>query len=323
MYLLCPDQPLDVYRALAIEQSLLNHSEITEPILFGWIGEPAVVMGKNQNPWRECNLGVIRDLNLKLARRVSGGGAVYHDTGNLNLSWILPREDYSQQRLYDLFIRALSRLGVAAEVGKGGAFRVGGKKIAGSAFCYRKEKVLHHGTLLLHADLARLKASLSPTRLRMRTHAVASLPAAVLNLNSLYPELTHGHVMAEMQQVAETIFGAARHLPANTLPDFRVEEERIQQASAEWIWGQTPRFHSTLDLSGQGRVDLTIHKGRVTEVCLNGEVISLSDPIPFTLDHVVELDDPLNLDPGTLSIALQKEGWELISEEQKSIENHE
>lgn len=313
MYLLCPDQPLDVYHALAIEQSLLNHSEITKPILFGWIGEPAVVMGKNQNPWRECNLGVIRDLNLKLARRVSGGGAVYHDTGNLNLSWILPREDYSQQRLYDLFIRALSRLGVAAEVGKGGAFRVGGKKIAGSAFCYRKEKVLHHGTLLLHADLARLKASLSPTRLRMRTHAVASLPAAVLNLNTLYPELTHGHVMAEMQQVAETIFGAARQLPANTLPESLVDEERIHQASAEWIWGQTPRFHTTLELPERGNIDLTIHKGQVAEVRLNDEAVLLPEPVLFTLDHLGDLDVLLKLTPGTVSAALRKKGWELIS----------
>lgn len=313
MYLLCPDQPLEVYRALAIEECLLNHSEITEPILFGWIGEPAVVMGKNQNPWRECNLTVIRDLNLKLARRVSGGGAVYHDTGNLNLSWILPREDYSPPRMYDLFIQALSRLGIPADAGKGGAFRVEGKKIAGSAFCYRKEKVLHHGTLLLHADLARLKASLSPPRLLMRTHAVASLPAAVLNLNTRYPDLSHERVLEALQEEAKKTFGLASPLPANILPDSRVEDERIHQASAEWIWGQTPRFHTTLELPGRGNIDLTIHKGQVAEVRLNDEAVLLPEPVLFTLDHLDDLDVLLKLTPGTVSAALRKKGWELIS----------
>ncbi|MEX2606221.1 MAG: lipoate--protein ligase family protein [Kiritimatiellia bacterium] len=313
MYLLFPDHPLSVYRALAIEQCLLNHPEITEPVLFGWIGEPAVVMGKNQNPWRECNLGVIRELNLKLARRVSGGGAVYHDEGNLNLSWILPRENYSPQRMYDLLLDALFRLGIPAEVGKGGVFRVEEKKIGGSAFCYRKEKVLHHGTLLMNADLSRLKASLSPPRLRMRTHAVTSLPAAVLNLNSRFPELTSLRVLEVLQQVTSMHFGAACPLPVNALPEDQLRKEEVHQASHEWMWGQTPRFHTTLDLPGSSMADLTIYKGHVTEVLLNGEVIPGADPVLFTLDHLGELDDILGLEPGGVTAALQQEGWAFLS----------
>ncbi|MDA3873370.1 MAG: biotin/lipoate A/B protein ligase family protein [Kiritimatiellae bacterium] len=313
MYLLCPDHPLEVYHALAMEQCLLNQSEITEPILFGWIGEPSVVLGKNQNPWRECNLGVIRELNLKLARRVSGGGAVYHDTGNLNLSWILPRGAYSPQRMYELLLQALSRLGISAEVGKGGVFRVAGKKIGGSAFCYRKEKVLHHGTLLLQADLARLKASLSPPRLMMSTHAVASLPAAVINLCTGYPEITPQRILKALRTEAEGLFGASRDLPSECLPDFQVRQEREQQASAEWIWGQTPRFHTTLDVPGRGRLDLTLTKGRVAEIRLNGTAVSLPNPVPFALDHLGDLDVVFQLDPGTFSAVLQQEGWDLIS----------
>jgi lipoate-protein ligase A len=216
--------------------------------------------------------------------------------------------------MHDLLIRALSRLGISAGAGKGGVFRGGGKKIGGSAFCYRKEKVLHHGTLLLDADLGRLKSSLSPPRLMISTHAVASLPTAVMNLRSRYPEVNPQRILTALETEAEDLFGAMRGLPASCLPDSVVCRERDQLASFEWMWGQTPRFQTRLNLPGSGSLDLTVYKGRVTEVHLNGEVVRMPDPVPFGLGHFGELDGMFHLAPGEISAALQREGWDLATD---------
>lgn len=275
MKIFAPAGVMDVYRALALENVFLDDSSLTEPLLFCWVGDAAVVMGKNQNPWRECNLQVIGGRKLKLARRVSGGGSVYHDPGNLNISWILPREGYREEAMHDLFIRALGRLGIEAFLGQGGRIVVAEGKISGSAFCYRKDKVLHHGTLLLDADLELLQAALSPPGLYIHTHAVASVPAPVVNLKTLQPGLTRERVQDALMQEAEKHFGKVEPMDERDLPA-DLEQESVRLASSEWIWDQTPGFHSHLTLQDGRQLRFRVHKGKMSELQV--------DDVPLEID---------------------------------------
>lgn len=179
----------DVYRNLAMEEWLLDHAPQL-PVLFLYVNDPCVVIGKNQNPWRECRLSLMEEEGVPLARRVSGGGAVYHDGGNLNLSILVPRTDYREDRQYELIFQTLEAFGIRASKVRKNTLAVDGKKFSGQAFCYRKDRVLHHGTLLVNADLARLGRYLGPELDGIETKAVASVPAEVANLSEFAPELT-------------------------------------------------------------------------------------------------------------------------------------
>lgn len=295
----------DVYRSLALENLLLEAPAAEEGLLFCWRGEPAVVMGKNQNPWRECNLDFIRERGCKLARRISGGGTVYHDPGNLNISWILPRGDYSADKMHGILIRSLSAVGIDAAVGKGGALTVKGKKISGSAFCYRKDRVLHHGTLLVDADLDTLRAALSPSRFQLQTHAVASLPAAVMNLKDLRPEVDRKQIQESLLAEAGKVFGSLS--PLQRMPE--VEMEALRLAADEWIWAQTPGFHTRLMLPEGCGLTLQVRKGKVSE-CRIGEVqVDLREPPDFPYGDFGELERKLGMAAGGIRGLVAEAGW--------------
>jgi lipoate-protein ligase A len=130
---------------------------------------------------------------VPLARRISGGGAVYHDPGNLNVSVMVPRTEYAEQKQYDLIFQTLEatalRHRMIAKLGKT-SLAVDGLKFSGQAFCHRRECTLHHGTLLVDTDLDRLGRYLGPELEGIETRAIASVPAKVANLSQFAPELT-------------------------------------------------------------------------------------------------------------------------------------
>ncbi|MGA0334228.1 MAG: lipoate--protein ligase family protein [Kiritimatiellia bacterium] len=303
-----PPGEMNVFEALALENCLLNTTPDAEALLFCWIGEPAVVMGKNQNPWRECNLELLQAERLKLARRVSGGGAVYHDPGNLNIAWILPREGYRPETMHDLLIRALARLDIQAVKGAGGSVRVAERKISGSAFCYRREKVLHHGTLLLNADLDLLRSALSPRQLNMQTHAVPSVPAPVVNLTDLDPGLNREKILEALLQEGEACFGRADQMGFAQLPE-TWEAEKSQFAAPAWIWDQTPGFASQLTVPDGRNFIFRVRKGRIVEAEVGGERLEIRNFPRFPDGDFGEIEEGVGIDPGILADLLSQAGW--------------
>lgn len=298
----------ELYTALALENLLLDGNAGSEPILLLWRGPKAVVMGKNQNPWRECNLEVVREQGLALARRVSGGGAVYHDPGNLNFSWILPRADYNGERIRNLLIRALKRLGLEAEEGVGGGVRVGRFKVSGAAYCYRKDHVLHHGTLLLDADLRTLRAALAPPRMRMETHAVASIPAQVANLGDLRPGLGLAEVREAYLSEAAREFGTAAPLEDMAADKPEVLDEAARLADPDWIWGQTPAFRAEVEVEGHGTLAFQVRKGHFLDLHWNGDPLETGD-LPFTQGAFLRLAEASGISEDLLEAAFSREGW--------------
>ena len=229
---------LDIHRNLAIEEYLMEH--FTEPVLFLWRSDCAVVMGKNQNPWHECRLSLMREEGVPLARRISGGGTVYHDLGNLNYCVIVDRMKYREELAYEMVLQALETLGVRAEKTGKSNLAMNGLKFSGNAFCFRKGRALHHGTLLLNTDLDRLARYLGPSINSIETHAIRSVPAEVTNLG-LDLESMSNALTDRFQSLYGTGQSSEKHSDS-TLKPILLEPFLEKQDSNDWKYGATPRF---------------------------------------------------------------------------------
>lgn len=249
---------LDPYWNLALEELLIDQVMDGEAHGYLWRSTPSVVIGKNQNPWRECDLAWMEQQGIALARRVSGGGAVYHDEGNLNYALALPRWGYREEDVFAAVIRGLSRLGIVAEQMNRTSLAVAGKKISGTAFCYRKNVVLHHGTLLVNADLERLRRALKPPAWEIDTKAIASIPASVGNLVDFDASLTVERVAnALCDAFAPGVSPVAVPPEWTVLAAKRAETLRVP----EWLYGHTPAFTVTF-----GSVKAQVEKGQITQI---------------------------------------------------------
>jgi len=251
--LMVESQSMDVYRNLATEEYLMEHS--SGPVLFLWRSACAVVVGKNQNPWRECRLDLMRAEGVPLARRVSGGGTVYHDEGNLNYCVIVDRAQYREELAFELVFQTLETFGIRAERTGKSNLSVDGLKFSGNAFCFRRGRALHHGTLLLRADLGRLDRYLGSVLGGIETRAVASVPAQVANL-----ELDIGLVAAGLRDRFAALYGEGH--PSRPLEIGSDEAELAslekKHRSGEWKYGATPKF-----VVKQAGMRLEVEKGIV------------------------------------------------------------
>ncbi len=245
----------DVYRNLAVEEWLLENAP-SLPVLFLYVNDPCVVIGKNQNPWRECRLSLMKEEGVALARRISGGGAVYHDTGNLNVSIIVPRTEYIEQKQYDLVFQTLETFGIQSSKVRKNSLVVDGKKFSGNAFCHRRDRTLHHSTQLVNCDLARLGRYLGPELDGIETNAIASVPSEVANL----PGLTIEKLSAALVETFKGMYGNGELECWN---DGMLPEEELlpmigKNSSDAWTLEHTPRFNVSL----HGEM-FTVKKGRV------------------------------------------------------------
>jgi lipoate-protein ligase A len=260
---------LDTYFNLALEEYVLENGPY--PSLLLWRSRCAVVVGKNQNPWRECRLSRLAERGGVLARRVSGGGAVYHDPGNLNCALIVDRGSYDPNALYALITSALEPLGIHTEtVAKRHALHTHGHKFSGSAFCLRPCGAMHHATLLVDADLGFLQSVLA-TDDRVSGRGITSVPAEVANLSAYASDLDCG-------SVAEALSGSfslryergSQPMSLADLPAGSLDVLREKYASSAWRFDSTPPFQWTCFLqtanSQPQPLTLQVREGRIDRV---------------------------------------------------------
>lgn len=189
--MLCIDnRQTDVYFNLAAEEYLLKSWR--DDVFMLWQNEPSVIVGKHQEVFEEVNLNFAEEHGIKIARRFSGGGAVYHDSGNINLTFIETRFCADFDVYVQRIIAMLASLGVASSTDSRRAIQVGGLKISGSAQSIHKDRVLFHATLLVSADLQRLNASLESGTSQQATYpkrkvSVKSVKSPVTNLSAHLP----------------------------------------------------------------------------------------------------------------------------------------
>lgn len=178
------------YINLATEKFLFDNVEKDTLILYLWQNKNTVVIGKNQNPWKECLCDELKNDGGFLARRLSGGGAVYHDLGNLNFTFICHTEDYDLNRNLEIIKTACKYADIEVEISGRNDILAGGKKFSGNAFYNSNGKSYHHGTVLISADMEKIKKYLTPSREKLVSKGVNSVSSRTVNLNTLKSDLT-------------------------------------------------------------------------------------------------------------------------------------
>ncbi|MBQ3930451.1 MAG: lipoate--protein ligase family protein, partial [Paludibacteraceae bacterium] len=183
--LLLQNPNLQPFMNLAVEGFLLENLAPYSHALYLWQNDDTVVVGRNQNTYAEVN----PDFKGYVTRRLSGGGAVYHDVGNLNFTFVSERREYSVENNNKIILSALRNLGFNAELSGRNDVTVEGKKISGQAFCLRANACYHHGTILINSDVERMRSALSPSKLKLQSKGVASVAARVGNLKDWDPDV--------------------------------------------------------------------------------------------------------------------------------------
>jgi len=259
----------DPYHNLAVEQYLLENVREGQCILYLWQNENTVVIGKNQNPWQECKTALLNEEGGKLARRLSGGGAVFHDLGNLNFTFIVPQAEYDLDKQLDVILTAVRALGVPAAKSGRNDILAGGRKFSGNAFYKNGRQAYHHGTLLVSADLTKMSRYLSPSKLKLQAKGVESVRSRVANLTEFVPGLTIDGLKAAMIQAFSAVYG----LPVETLGDACLDERRIAELSGrnrswEWNYGQRLPFTCSCEDRfpwGSVQIQLRVEHGIIRE----------------------------------------------------------
>lgn len=235
------NRSLDPFYNQAFEEFVFQ-SFTEEDFFFVWQNRPAVVVGSFQNICREVRVGMLRDLGIPIVRRISGGGTVYHDLGNLNYTYILRREgplDYG--RCLGPVITALNAIGVPARRDRVCDIAIGEQKISGSAQRSAGDRVLHHGTLLFDSDLDMLdRITTAGKNLCFQTKGTASAICPVTNIR---PHLAEDMPLEAFRSRLLESMGAVRYLTLTGEQEQAVRRLRDEKyRSWEWTWGRTPPF---------------------------------------------------------------------------------
>lgn len=198
----------DPYRNLAAERWLLEHTPAGSVTLYLWQNKNTVVIGRNQNPWAECNMALLRKDGGHLVRRLSGGGAVYHDSGNLNFTFLTDAATYDLDRQLNVILTALQSLGIKAYKSGRNDILVDGRKVSGNAFYTSGSKKYHHGTLLIDVKTDVMAKYLTVSPLKLQAKGVSSVKSRVLNLKGACPTLTVGKLQQALIAALGQIYGS-------------------------------------------------------------------------------------------------------------------
>ena len=228
----------DPHVNLAVEECLMSGGV---PCLYLWQNAPSVIVGRNQNAYTECDMGYLRKANIVLARRNTGGGAVYHDLGNINFSIIMPRALHDVPRSTAMVVRALRSLGVAAEASGRNDILLDGLKISGNAYYSNARVGLHHGTILFRLDAETMARALTVSPEKTSKHGIASVRARVGDLASSYPHLTIADIHAALEQAFCEEYGV-RGFEAPSIPSSDLEPLIAKYSSPSWILGRINEY---------------------------------------------------------------------------------
>lgn len=237
----------DPYLNLAIEEYLLESVSRDTCILYLWQNENTVVIGKNQNPWKECRILDLEQAGGHLVRRLSGGGAVFHDLGNLNFTFLVHKDHYDLDKQLEVILRAVNKLGIHGEKSGRNDITVSGRKFSGNAFYTRGEKCYHHGTLLVHADMEKLSKYLQVSKDKLELKGVDSVKSRVTNLSEYQAGLTIDMLKEKLLEAFEEIYGGkVVFCSQEDLDQEALAEGRKKFSSWDWLYGRTMDFQYEL-----------------------------------------------------------------------------
>lgn len=274
---------------LALEEYLCHKSKNGGEFFMLWQNEPTIVIGRFQNTLAQINAPYVKERGIHVVRRNSGGGAVYHDLGNINYSFITPGDstDFNFDMLAAPMVGVLRRLGIDAECSGRNDITVGGRKISGGAQFRSGGVILHHGTLLFNSDLDVLSEALQVSRDKFKDKGVKSIRSRICNILPLLPRaIGVGDFMSELRQGIES----TRHLTPMTLEHKDLENAKIlaekKYSAWEWCYGKSPEFteFKTARFSwGSIEAHISVENGTIKNCLFFGDFFGNGDFQPIVL----------------------------------------
>ncbi|MGJ5712303.1 lipoate--protein ligase [Staphylococcus auricularis] len=281
---------------LAIEEYVLKYLPNDDSYFLFYVNRPSIIIGKNQNTIEEVNKSYVDEHNIDVVRRISGGGAVYHDTGNLNFSFITDDDGnsfHNFKKFAEPIVEALKSLGVDAEMSGRNDIQVGNAKISGNAMVKVQDRMFSHGTLMLNSDLNEVQNALRVNPAKIKSKGIKSVRNRVANLEEFLDEPMD--IASLKQIILKSIFGeASAEEYVLTDEDWEKIEELSQRKYKQWDWnyGQNPNYNFEREEKfekGFVQVKFDVKKGRIEHAKIFGDF--------FGEDNVADLEHALE---GTL-----------------------
>ena len=269
---------------LAAEEYVLKHFE--EDVFMLWRNDKSIIIGKYQNTAAEINADYVKEHHIKVVRRMTGGGAVFHDLGNVNYTFIGSKGSGDFRTFSEPILRVMNELGVPAKFEGRNDLTINGMKFSGTAQCIYKNRVLHHGTLLFSAEMSDLTAALKVNPLKFTDKAVKSVRKRVTNISEHLP------VPMTVTDFIDTVMQHIHENSGNAVM-YNFSDEDLQAINQlrdkkystwEWNFGTSPKFaYSKLMRTSGGNVELNLNveKGLITDIKFYGDFFSLKEPAEF------------------------------------------
>ena len=263
----------DPYFNIAAENQLLLSAD--EDIhLFLWQNDASVIIGRNQNLYAECDLPYMKEHNIKAVRRFSGGGAVYHDRGNINFTFITKEKTASQVEFLERVQSALARLGMECEFSGRNDLLYKQQKFSGHAYYTDGDNYMYHGTILVNVDTGQLAKVLTPSKLKLKSKGIASVRSRVVNLSTIDSEITVERVK---QAFIDTFpYDSMEYIDRT---NFKAPLEQMLSAY-DWLYAQSPDFEIEFERRypfGNVSVYITSSDGLIQNAKINTDSLLLID----------------------------------------------
>lgn len=270
---------------LAIEEYALKNLDINESYLLFYINEPSIIIGKNQNTIEEINTDYVESNGIHVVRRLSGGGAVYHDLGNLNFSFITKDDGesfHNFRKFTEPVISALEKLGVNAELSGRNDILAEGRKISGNAQFSTKGRMFSHGTLLFDSEIENVVSALRVKQDKIESKGIKSIRSRVANISEFLSEKMD--IQQFRSHLLKNIFSEYNDIPEYVLTEedwnkiHELSKERYQ--NWDWNYGKSPKFNSQHSFRfpvGQIDVRLEVDKGVIENCKIFGDFFGVGD----------------------------------------------
>lgn len=271
------------YETLAYENIIMNDEDIKDDVLIFYQHKNAIVIGNNQNAYEEINKEYVKEHDIKLARRMSGGGAVYHDLGNINFSFISDKSDNNSYiKFLTPIIAFLNSLGIQAEFHGRNDILANGFKISGNAQYIHKNRIVSHGTLLFNVDMSYLSKALNPNKIKFESKGIQSVRARVSNIIDLLKDKMSVDEFKEklVKFFVEKYDAKLCEIPFEKYKT-QLENLRNKFSSEEWIYDKNATFsYTNIEKFAGGLIIVkgNIEKGKIINICFEGDFLSKKDP---------------------------------------------
>ena len=268
---------LNPYHNLAVEEYLTMHVQDSELIVYLWQNEHTIVIGRNQNAWQECRVKEFIEDGGRIVRRLSGGGAVYHDLGNLNFTFCVKKSDYNVEQQLDVILMAVQMLGINAQKTGRNDITIEGKKFSGNAFYKAGQYCYHHGTLLLDVDTEKMVQYLNVDIAKLQSKGVSSIKARVTNLKKYCPDINRTLITEKIEKALNNIYKCDVEIIKDTdLNEDKIKELEQKFSAWDWIFGRKIPFTNHIARRFKwGNIDMyiAVDAGKIQDIEIYSDML--------------------------------------------------